>query len=145
MKTIVTNSESETISLGVETGRLLRPGDIVSFYGDLGVGKTRFIKGICQGLGVREHVSSPTFVIVNEYRTTSLNVYHFDFYRVTSIAEIRAIGFEEYIDRGGICLIEWAEKCEELLPPHSYRVRMKLGKDEFLREITIEGLSVLSG
>lgn len=124
--------------LGVETARALKPGDIVALYGDLGAGKTRFIKGVCQGLGVRDHVASPTFTIVNEYHAGALNVYHFDFYRVKSIAEILDIGFEEYINGDGICLIEWAEKSRQLLPSHRYDVSMKLGKDEQSREIAIE-------
>jgi len=133
-----TSSEEETIRHGTEFARQLKRGDVVALTGDLGTGKTRFIQGICKGLGVREHVASPTFTIVNEYDANDVPVYHFDFYRVNSLAEIRDIGFEEYIRGDGICLIEWAEKTKELLPEQRYDVCLSLGEDEHTRKITIE-------
>ena len=138
MTRIVTRSEDETVALGRKTAHRLKPGDVVAFYGDLGSGKTRFIKGICQGLGVQEHVASPTFTIVNEYRVGSLMICHFDFYRVQSVPEILDLGFEEYLNSDAISLIEWAEKARLLLPANRYEIRMRLGQNEQSREITID-------
>lgn len=137
-RTVETHSEDETIQQGVEFSRRLKRGDVVALSGDLGSGKTRFAKGICLGLGVREHVASPTFTIVNEYTVNDLNIYHFDFYRVKSLAEILDIGFEEYLSGNGICLIEWGEKAQSLLPSGRYDVLLTPGRDEQTRVITIE-------
>jgi tRNA threonylcarbamoyladenosine biosynthesis protein TsaE len=136
--TFTTRSEEETMNCGIELAKGLRRGDNVALYGQLGSGKTRFIQGICKGLGVREHVASPTFTIVNEYNVADLKIYHFDFYRMTSLREIHDVGFEEYTAGDGICLIEWAEMAQELLPPHRYDVRMELGSNEHTREIVVE-------
>ena len=109
--------------------------------GELGSGKTRFIKGICKGLGVTEHVASPTFTIVNEYYLAGTAIYHFDFYRVESLVEIREIGFDEYLSSSdAICLIEWADRVREILPPRRYDVHIRLGKDNDTREIIIDEL-----
>src|SRR5262245_34034958 len=113
MKQYVTQSEAETCDLGTRFAASLKGGDVVEAYGTLGSGKTKFIQGICRGLNIHAHVVSPTFTIVNEYSADAINVYHFDFYRVVSLREIAEIGFEEYVSRGGICLIEWAEKAGE--------------------------------
>jgi len=113
-------------------------GNIVAMYGDLGAGKTRFLKGVCAGLGVQEHVTSPTFTIVNEYQGLGLTVYHFDFYRIDSLAEMQEIGFEDYLTGDGVCLIEWADRIAELLPPNRYDVYLQLGTNEEEREIVIE-------
>jgi tRNA threonylcarbamoyladenosine biosynthesis protein TsaE len=135
---IITHSEIETIGLGREFSLSIRSGTTVALSGDLGTGKTRFVKGVCEGLGVREHVASPTFTIVNEYSGSTLKVYHFDFYRINSAAELDEIGFEEYIEGGGVCLIEWADRVREILPPQRFDLFFKLGKDESERIITIE-------
>ena len=94
------------------------------FYGDMGAGKTTFIKALCAQLGVKETVSSPTFSIVNEYEGDGHRIYHFDFYRIKSIQEAYDIGYEEYFYSGDICLIEWPEKIEEMLPEHYIKVRI---------------------
>ena len=133
-----TRNEDETIRYGEEFSRSLRPGDVVALRGDLGSGKTRFIKGICKGLGVTDHVASPTFTIVNEYHAGTLVIYHFDFYRIQSSVEIRDIGLEEYLSStGAICLIEWADRAEGFLPPHRYDVHLRLGADTETRDIAI--------
>ena len=137
MKSIETRSEMETIALGGEIAKQLAPGDVVTLTGDLGTGKTRLIKGICQALGVMEHVASPTFTIVNEYRVNELMIYHFDFYRVKSLAEIIDLGFEEYVSGDGICLIEWPEKAREILPLQRFSITLGFGKDESARKIDI--------
>jgi len=142
MESYTTHSEGETTGLGGRLARRLRPGDTVALYGELGTGKTRLIQGICRGLGIHEHVASPTFTIVNEYRAAGFNVYHFDLYRVNSAVEIRDLGFDEYCSGDGICLIEWAEKAAGFLPGRRYDVYLKFGpqfersRDD--REITIE-------
>jgi tRNA threonylcarbamoyladenosine biosynthesis protein TsaE len=138
MKMIETYSAEETIVAGSTYASFLKTGDVLALFGELGTGKTRFIQGVCKGLGVREHVASPTFVIVNEYNTGRLKVYHFDFYRIKSLAEAREIGFEEYLDGNGVCLIEWADRVKDLLPPKRYDVQLKLGNDENTRLIEIE-------
>jgi tRNA threonylcarbamoyladenosine biosynthesis protein TsaE len=137
-RTVETRTEAETIALGEALAARLRPGDVVALYGTLGTGKTRFIKGICRGLGVGEHVTSPTFTIVNEYRGGAAPVYHFDFYRLKDLRELREIGFEEYLFGEGVCLLEWAERVRALLPPRRYDVMLAYGPDEMSRRVTIE-------
>ena len=138
---IEARSDEETINAGVSFSSRLKPGAVVACFGELGAGKTRFIKGICKGLGVHEHVASPTFTIVNEYNVGRLKIYHFDFYRMKSIDELREIGFDEYLEGGGIALIEWADRVEGILPPHRFDVHLQLGEDEHTRRIEIEEIN----
>jgi len=140
-QSIQTNSEAETVALGEELARRLSPGSVVAFFGDLGTGKTHFIKGVCKGLGVVEHVASPTFTILNEYRGRMLNVYHFDFYRIESPLEAREIGLQEYLRGDGVCLIEWADRIRELLPPERIDVHLQLGSQPDARTMTIEEIA----
>ena len=112
----------------------------MALYGDLGSGKTRFAKGISRGLGVRESVTSPTFVVVNEHLDGRMPLYHFDFYRIRTIAELDEIGFDEYIDRDGVCVVEWAELIRPRLPERRYDIHCALGKNENERTITIENV-----
>ena len=133
---IRTHSEQETIEAGAEVGKKLRAGDIIACYGELGSGKTRFLKGVCSALGVHEHITSPTFTIINEYHG-SLPVYHFDFYRISTAAEIQELGLEEYFYGNGVCLIEWAEHITNLLPGRHYDVRFELGSTDQERSIQI--------
>jgi tRNA threonylcarbamoyladenosine biosynthesis protein TsaE len=135
MDKFISKSEDETVRYGIDFAKRLRAGSFVAFYGDLGAGKTRFIKGICEALQVREIVNSPTFTIVNEYHGT-LPVFHIDLYRMTSTQEIFGIGFDEYLEAGGICLVEWAEKLNGLIPEKRFDVRMSL-VDDNTREIDI--------
>lgn len=133
-----THTEEETIACGADLAARLSPGSIVAIAGDLGAGKTRLIKGICRGLGVRAHVSSPSFTIVNEYPAPRCSVYHFDFYRISSLREVIDIGFTEYLDGDGVSLIEWADRVKEFLPPRRFDVRMEFGGDERTRIISVE-------
>jgi len=133
----ITKSEEETILLGKEFSRLLKPGDVVALYGELGSGKTRFVQGVCQGLGVKEVVNSPTFIIMNKYEG-DLIVYHFDFYRVNSIDEIIDLGFNEFVYDDAVSLIEWANFAYEILPESRYEVFLKFGLEENEREIEIK-------
>lgn len=137
-KSFVTENEEETIRTGATFAGDLTAGDIIALYGDLGTGKTQFVKGVCRGLGVAEHITSPTFVILNEYLGGKLPVYHFDFYRLRSRSELREIGFEEYLDGDGVCLLEWANRIEEDLTVPRYNVHLRMGKHHSQRILTIE-------
>ncbi len=139
-----THNEQETIHAGKIFAKGLNAGDVVACYGDLGSGKTRFIKGICEALGVREHVASPTFTIINMYNSGNTIIYHFDLYRINSLDELYELGFEEYTNSDGICLIEWAEKAEGLLPQKRYDIYFQLGETENKREISIKQISEMT-
>ncbi len=135
----ITKSEQETILLGKEFAKVLKPGDVVALYGELGSGKTRFVQGVCQGLDVKETVNSPTFIIMNKYEGR-LVVYHFDFYRVNSIEEIIDLGFNEFVYDDAVSLIEWANFALEILPKDRYDVFLEFGFEENEREIEIRRL-----
>jgi tRNA threonylcarbamoyladenosine biosynthesis protein TsaE len=142
MEKWITNGEQETIDLGARFAKTkLKLGDVVALIGELGSGKTRFIKGICSGLGVREHVSSPSFTIVNEYASDIGKIFHFDFYRIASPSELSEIGFDDYIYADGICLIEWADRVKDLLPSNRYDVLFTLGDSDTVREIVINNVN----
>jgi len=133
------NSLEETTKIGSLLGKLVQPGDVICLTGDLGTGKTHITKGIAKGLGISEHITSPTFTIVNEYDSGRLKFYHFDVYRVSDPDEIYAIGFDEYIFSDGVSVIEWANYIEEILPKeflHIY-IEKDLSKGENYRKITI--------
>ena len=138
MEFYVKNIE-ETINLGFSIGNLLKSGDIICLTGDLGTGKTHITKGIAKGLGVKEHITSPTFTIVNEYDSGRLKLYHFDVYRVSEPDEIYAIGFDDYIFSDGVSIIEWANYIEEILPNEYLHILIEkdLSMGEDYRKITI--------
>ena len=138
MELVTTRSEAETISAGKTFAGQLRQGDVVALFGDLGAGKTRFIKGMCLGLGVHENVASPTFTILREYNAGNVSIYHFDLYRIASEREIFELGFEEFVNNDGICFIEWADRAQKFLPSHRYDVHLKLGENPDTREIMIK-------
>ncbi|WP_287448172.1 tRNA (adenosine(37)-N6)-threonylcarbamoyltransferase complex ATPase subunit type 1 TsaE [Sellimonas sp.] len=137
-----TMSEKETYELGEMLGKSAKQGDVFTLEGDLGVGKTVFTKGLAKGLGVKEDVSSPTFTIVQEYEDGRLPFYHFDVYRIGDIEEMDEIGYEDYIYGDGVCLIEWANLIEEILPKKRTEVRIEkdLDKGFDYRKITINKL-----
>ncbi len=118
----VTRSPAETAALGEEFSSNLRPGDVVALVGELGGGKTGFVGGICEGLGVQGHVTSPTFTLIHEYPARDVVVVHADMYRITSAREVAEIGLDEYFAPPFICLIEWADRILELLPAERYLV-----------------------
>lgn len=132
-KSFLSQSAKETMALAKEFARKLKPGAVVALTGDLGSGKTTFIKGVALGLGLRDpdRVKSPTFVIMHIY-PTKVPLYHFDLYRLESLAEIEAVGFEEFVhDPHAITCVEWAEKAEKLLPRWAQRVQLKItGENE---------------
>ena len=109
-------SEEETRKIGYELGEKAAKGEIYCLQGDLGVGKTVFTKGFAQGLNITEHITSPTFTIVNEYHSGRIPFYHFDVYRIGDVEEMFVIGYEEYFYGDGVCLIEWAELITDILP-----------------------------
>ncbi len=134
------NGEQETFALGEKIGREAKPGDIYALLGDLGVGKTVFTKGFAKGLGIEEHVNSPTFTIVQIYDEGRLPLYHFDVYRIGDPEEMDEIGYEDCFFGSGVCLVEWANLIEELMPPQTKWIEIKkdLEKGFEYREITIE-------
>ena len=138
----ITNSPEETEALGARLARALEPGAVVAFTGDLGAGKTAFVRGLARGLGVQDRVTSPTFTVVNEYEGGRLPLFHFDLYRLGSADELFDIGWEDYLARGGVCAVEWSERMEELLEPGTIRVDLRRGEDEDRRVITVEGVSL---
>ena len=132
----ITASETETLALAHDFGKTLCAGSVVALTGDLGTGKTVFARGIAQALGFNGKIPSPTFTLINEYRS-SIPLYHMDLYRLNSIREIEDIGVEDYMYGDGICLIEWAEKLENLMPEDAVVVSFRQ-IDENSREISIE-------
>lgn len=137
MKQIATHSAAETEKAGREFASNLKEGDIVAFYGGLGMGKTAFIRGMAQGLCVTDHVSSPTFALVHEYRG-KVPLYHFDMYRVTSWEDLDSTGFFDYLEEGGICAVEWSENIEQALPEHTIRIQIEQGENDDDRIINID-------
>ena len=140
--TIETNSPEETFALGQKLGEQATAGQTYTLNGDLGVGKTVFTQGIARGLGITEAVSSPTFTIVQVYEEGRLPFYHFDVYRIGDIEEMEEIGYDDYFFGNGVCMIEWAELIEELIPENSIHVTIEkdLEKGFDYRRITITGL-----
>ena len=106
-------SSEETINIGEQIGRGIKPNCAILLYGEMGAGKTHFVKGLALGLGITAHVTSPTFAIVNEYETVTKNLFHFDLFRIASFDDLYAIGFFDYLDRG-IIVAEWSENIPEL-------------------------------
>lgn len=139
-KVIETNSPKETFEIGRQLGLSAKPGDIYTLNGDLGVGKTVFTQGVAAGLGIREHVNSPTFTIVQVYEEGRIPFYHFDVYRIGDIEEMDEIGYEDYFFGEGICIIEWAELIAELIPVQakSITIEKNLERGFDYRKIIIE-------
>ena len=135
----VTNSPAETEALGESLAGQLEPGTVIAFTGDLGAGKTAFVRGLARGLGVRERVTSPTFTIVNEYEGGRLPLFHFDMYRLGSADELFDIGWEDYLARGGICAVEWSENVSDALGNDCLRVDIRRGENDDQQIITIGG------
>lgn len=137
-----TRSPEETYELGKKIGQQARPGQVYTLTGDMGVGKTVFTQGVAAGLGITEPVSSPTFTIVQIYEEGRLPFYHFDVYRIGDIEEMEEIGYDDYFFGEGICLIEWAELIEEILPKDriSITIEKNLAQGFDYRRITVEGL-----
>ncbi|HEX2937604.1 MAG TPA: tRNA (adenosine(37)-N6)-threonylcarbamoyltransferase complex ATPase subunit type 1 TsaE [Ruminiclostridium sp.] len=142
MRQIITHNTEETEKAGMEFAKSLSPGDVIAFFGGLGMGKTAFIRGIARGLDVTDHVSSPTFAIVHEYRGR-IPLFHFDMYRITTWDDLETTGFFDYLDCGGVCAVEWSENIEEALPENTVRIEISKDaqdNDDNMRVITIKGM-----
>ena len=137
-----TNSPSETEAVGAALGAVLQPGTVLAYRGDLGAGKTAFTRGLARGLGYAEPVTSPTYTIVNEYLGGRLPLFHFDMYRLASSDDLWDIGWEDYLERGGICAVEWSENVEDALENAITVTIEKLGEES--RRITVEGGEALA-
>ena len=133
----LTNSPEETEAVGKRLGKALKPGAVIAYQGDLGAGKTAFTRGVALGLGAKEQVTSPTYTIVNEYLSGKYPLFHFDMYRLASSDELFDIGWEDYLERGGICAVEWSENVADAMENTIVVTIEKLGDDA--RRITIEG------
>lgn len=138
-KVFETYSPEETLEIGRLLGENAGPGEVYALIGDLGAGKTVFTKGFAQGLGIEEPVNSPTFTILQIYEEGRLPLYHFDVYRIEEPEEMEEVGFDEYIDGDGVCLIEWAGRIGDLLPPDVTVVRIEKDLDRGIdyRRITV--------
>ena len=132
-----TTSPAETEAVGEALAKILQPGTVIAYRGDLGAGKTAFTRGLARGLGYGEPVTSPTYTIVNEYLGGRLPLFHFDMYRLRSAEDLWDIGWEDYLDRGGVCAVEWSENVEEALDSFILVNIEKSGEEN--RRITIEG------
>lgn len=135
--TYTTTSPSETEALGAALGRIVPPGTVIAYLGDLGAGKTAFTRGLARGLGCGDMVTSPTYTIVNEYLSGRLPLFHFDMYRLGSSQELWDIGWEDYLDRNGVCAVEWSEHVADAMEDAIW-VRIE-ALSETERRITLEG------
>lgn len=133
----ITNSPAQTEAVGAALAACLKPGTVIAYRGDLGAGKTAFTRGLARGLGVTERVTSPTYTIVNEYLGGRMPLFHFDMYRLRSSDDLFDIGWDDYLERGGICAVEWSENVDDAMEDAIYITIEKLGEDS--RQITIEG------
>lgn len=140
----ISNSPDETENIAFQLAELLKENDIITLDGDLGAGKTAFVRGLAKGLGIEDPVSSPTFTIVNEYRKGNIPLFHFDVYRIESSDEMYDIGWEDYISQGAIVIVEWATLIEDIFDENIIKIyiskNLDLGED--YREINVEGITV---
>ena len=134
---VITNSPEETEKVAEALAKRLTAGTVLAYRGDLGAGKTAFTRGLARGLGVSEPVTSPTYTVVNEYLSGRVPLFHFDMYRLHCAEDLFDIGWEDYLDRGGICAVEWSENVAEALDNPIVVTLEKLG--DSCRRITVEG------
>lgn len=133
----ITHSPMETEQLGQKLGQTLPAGTVIAYRGDLGAGKTAFTRGLARGLGITDPVTSPTYTIVNEYLSGRLPLFHFDMYRLYSADDLFDIGWDDYLERGGICAVEWSENVTEAMEDAITVTIQKIGEES--RKITLEG------
>ena len=138
----ITNSPEQTEKVGAALGKILPAGTILAYRGDLGAGKTAFTRGLARGLGYAEPVTSPTYTIVNEYLGGRLPLFHFDMYRLHSSDDLWDIGWEDYLERGGVCAVEWSENVDDAMENAIYVTIYKTGEES--RRIVIEGGETLA-
>ena len=133
----ISHSPLETETIGAALGKVIPAGTVIAYRGDLGAGKTAFTRGLARGLGYQEPVTSPTYTVCNEYLGGRLPLFHFDMYRLRSAEDLWDIGWDDYLDRGGICAVEWSENVDEAMENAVYVTIEKTGEES--RRITIEG------
>ena len=139
----LSHNEAETEALGARLAAVLTPGTVVAYRGGLGMGKTAFTRGLARGLGYAGRVTSPTFTIVNEYEGGRLPLFHFDMYRLDDAGALFDIGWEDYLDRGGVCAVEWSEQVARAMPADTVYVTIaRRPEDDRWRTITIEGVEL---
>ena len=138
----ITNSPAETEAIGAALGKILKPGTVIAYQGDLGAGKTAFTRGLAKGLGADDMVTSPTYTIVNEYLGGRCPLFHFDMYRLASSDDLWDIGWDDYLDRNGVCAVEWSENVADAMEDPIVITIEKLGEES--RRITIEGGDTLA-
>ena len=138
----ITHNPAETEAVGAALARALHPGAVIAYRGDLGAGKTAFTRGLARGLGCSEQVTSPTYTIVNEYLSGKMPLFHFDMYRLGSADDLWDIGWDDYLDRMGVCAVEWSENVDEAMEDAIFVTIEKLSDED--RRITIEGGDVLA-
>ena len=135
----ITHTPEETEAIGAALGKILTPGTVIAYEGDLGAGKTAFPRGLARGLGCTDIVTSPTYTIVNEYLSGRLPLFHFDMYRLRSSDDLFDIGWEDYLERGGICAVEWSENVADAMEG-AIRIRIEKPTPD-TRKITVEGVT----
>ena len=133
----ITNSPAQTEEIGMKLAEKLKPGTVIAYRGDLGAGKTAFTRGLARGLGIQDPVTSPTYTIVNEYLGGRIPLFHFDMYRLHSADDLFDIGWDDYLERGGVCAVEWSENVEDALEDPITVTIEKLGEQS--RKITVTG------
>ncbi len=141
MQKIITDSPAETEALGEKLAKKLCGGEVLALFGTMGMGKTAFTRGLARGLGIEDGVSSPTFALVHEYHGR-LTVYHFDMFRVTNWDDLYSTGFFDYLETGGVLVIEWSENIEGALPQEAVRIEIQPGETENQRIFQIEGMEL---
>ena len=143
MQKFISSSPAETEQIAADFAAGLKSGDVIAYKGPMGAGKTAFTRGLARGLGYSGRVTSPTFTIVNEYEGGRLSLFHFDMYRLEDADSLFDIGWEDYLDRGGVCAVEWSEQAEDALPPDAIRVTIaRCPEADSWRTITIEGATL---
>jgi len=139
MKEVIVKNEQETEAFGLKLADMLKSGSVVALMGDLGAGKTTLTKAIAKGLGISSAVVSPTFTIIKEYDEGRLPLYHFDVYRINDEEEMFELGYEDYFYGDGVCVVEWADLIEGLLPEDAIRINIEYGSEENERIYQVTG------
>ena len=138
MQSVICKNENETKMFAKNLASILKKGDVIVLSGELGDGKTKFVEGILEKFNLEDEISSPTFTIVNEYKNSEISIYHFDLYRLSDIYEFENIGGEEYFDKG-ICIFEWGELIEDILPNDYIKIKFeRIGNEDNFRKLEIE-------
>lgn len=141
MQEIATSSEKETEALGERLAKKLKGGEVLALFGGMGMGKTAFTRGVARGLGISDGVSSPTFALMHEYRGR-IPLYHFDMFRVSGWDDFYSTGFFDYLESGGVLVVEWSENIEAALPEDAVRITIRRGECENGRVFSVEGMEL---